>query len=222
MSAWEHIDPAQQAWDSQAHGVARKELIRVPTGLAEISLEPEMVSSFKGLGLVIDGELSLRGARMQSGALFTAPADQAVSAGAAGARWYQLQLPAHLQVQPHIVAYDAVPWEQFEDPAGRETQPVQVLLDGDVSVLRTRFVPTYSAGEHWHDFDTYYFITHGDMRFGQEGQYHAGHVRRVSGGYSYGPEEPGPQGVEFVLVSLGGPVALHWADLEPAPQGALD
>jgi hypothetical protein len=46
-------------------------------------------------------------------------------------------------------------------------------------------------------------------------------VRQVTGGYSYGPEEPGDDGVEFVLVSVGGPVMLHWADMEPAPRGQL-
>ena len=49
----------------------------------------------------------------------------------------------------------------------------------------------------------------------------AGRHNPSSGGYSYGPEEPGSDGVEFVLVSVGGGVALHWADLEPAPNGKL-
>ena len=49
----------------------------------------------------------------------------------------------------------------------------------------------------------------------------AGRHNQSSGGYSYGPEEPGGDGVEFVLVSVGGSVALHWADLEPAPNGKL-
>ncbi|MCZ6710827.1 MAG: hypothetical protein O7B25_10730 [Gammaproteobacteria bacterium] len=116
---------------------------------------------------------------------------------------------------------DDVAWQEFADPAGRPTQPVQLLFNDDPYVLRTRFEPGYVAGEHWHDYDTIYFITRGRMRFGAEGWYEAGDIRWVDGGHSYGPEEPGEEGVEFLLVSCGGPVNLHWADLEPAPNGPL-
>jgi len=110
-----------------------------------------------------------------------------------------------------------IPWENFDDPAGRPTQPVQVLLEGGLSALRTRFVPSYIAGEHWHDFDTLYFIRQGRMQFGDEGWFERGEIRAVHGGHSYGPERPGTEGVEFVLISIGGPVNLHWSDLEPPP-----
>ena len=116
------------------------------------------------------------------------------------------------------VHMDDVPWEEFPDPAGRPTQPVQVLCNDDPYVLRTRFAPDYVAGEHWHDFDTLYFITAGSMQFGDEGWFETGDIRWVRGGHSYGPERPGPRGVEFVLVSCGGPVNLHWSDLEPPPR----
>ena len=66
---------------------------------------------------------------------------------------------------------------------GLPTQPVQLLLESEkLPVVRTRFVQEYSAGEHWHDFDTWYFITEGNMRFGHEGIYETGDVRQVSGG----------------------------------------
>ena len=116
---------------------------------------------------------------------------------------------------------DEIRWQEFDDPAGRPTQPVQILFDTDPYVLRTRFVPGFSAAEHWHDFDTLYLITAGRMRFGDEGWYETGDIRWVSGGQSYGPEEPGSEGVEFILISSGGPVLLHWADLEPPPKGKL-
>jgi mannose-6-phosphate isomerase-like protein (cupin superfamily) len=149
--------------------------------------------------------------------------------GPIGLNWADLhEVPAALErrlaAMPGAwgrVHMDAVPWQEFPDAAGRPTQPVQVLCDTDPYILRTRFVPGFSAGQHWHDFDTLYFITRGRMRFGEEGWYEAGDLRWVRGGYSYGPEEPGPEGVEFVLVSCGGPVALRWADLEPPPRGAL-
>lgn len=122
-----------------------------------------------------------------------------------------------LEMKSQTVVRLDTAWENFDDPAGRPTQPVQVLLDGSLSALRTRFEPSYIAGEHWHDFDTLYFITDGRMQFGDEGWFDQGEIRAVHGGHSYGPERPGVDGVEFVLVSLGGPVALHWSDLEPPP-----
>ena len=113
---------------------------------------------------------------------------------------------------------DATPAEHFPDPAGRPTQPVRNLCADDPYILHTTFSPGFSAGEHWHDYDTLYFITDGRMRFGNEGWYEAGDVRWVRGGHSYGPEEPGPEGVSFLLVSCGGPIALRWSDLEPPPR----
>lgn len=141
--------------------------------------------------------------------LYEVPAEHRVRLDSLGSRWGR-------------VSSAQVPWEAFEDPAGRPTQPVQVLAAEDPYILRTRFVPEYIAGEHWHDFDTVYFVTDGSMQFGaQEPMYHAGDIRWVKGGHSYGPEQPGPHGVEFVLVSIGGPVNLHWADLDPAPHGSI-
>ena len=120
------------------------------------------------------------------------------------------------------VTMDDIEPEMFEDPAGRETQPCSMLCLDDPYILRTRFDPAYIAGAHWHDFDTVYFVTDGSMQFGpQEENYETGDIRWVKGGHSYGPEVPGPDGVEFILVSLGGPVSLHWADLEDAPNGSI-
>ena len=100
-------------------------------------------------------------------------------------------------------------------PRSRSTSEITAYL------LRTRFEPDYIAGEHWHDFSTLYFITQGRMQFGDEGWFEVGDIRWVRGGHSYGPERPGPDGVEFFLLSCGGPVALHWSDLESPPHGKL-
>jgi hypothetical protein len=160
---------------------------------------------------------------------------QRAHAGAMGARLLILGLdgPAEIIDSPDPQAAAALPrarrtslldtpFLDFPDAAGRETQPVQLLFTDGPHVLRTRFNPRFTAGEHWHDFDTVYFVREGGMQFGpQEPWYEAGDIRWVRGGHAYGPEQPGPAGVDFILVSLGGPVSLHWADLEAAPRGRI-
>lgn len=180
-----------------------------------------MSSSAFTLYLLTAGELQAAdGQHFNPGdLLWCRAAGQALVAGNNGATFYAiegLQSIGREMRSQNILSTD-IPWENFDDPAGRPTQPVQVLLDGSLSALRTRFDPSYIAGEHWHDFDTLYFISEGRMQFGDEGWFEQGDIRAVHGGHSYGPERPGVEGVEFVLISLGGPVALHWSDLEPPP-----
>lgn len=160
---------------------------------------------------------------------------QPARAGASGARILILGLdgpagivesndlpPAATPPQARRASLRDTPFLDFPDAAGRETQPVQLLFTDGPHVLRTRFNPRFTAGEHWHDYDTVYFVRGGGMQFGpQEPWYEAGDIRWVRGGHAYGPEQPGPAGVDFILVSLGGPVSLHWADLEAAPRGRI-
>lgn len=119
------------------------------------------------------------------------------------------------------VNIDDVPFVPFDDPAGRPTQPVQALLTDDPYLLRVKFVPEYVAGEHWHPNNTIYFITEGRMMFGDEGWYETGDIRWVIGGHSYGPEQPGSEGVTFLLISVGGEIGLNWSDLVPPPHGTV-
>lgn len=173
------------------------------------------------LYLVTAGELRVGGGEaLLSGDLYWfTGSDEPCVAGKDGVTFYAInpQLEIGTDMASQQITSGQLPWQEFEDPAGRPTQPVQVLLEGSLSALRTRFKPTYIAGEHWHDFDTLYFITAGRMQFGDEGWFETGDIRAVHGGHSYGPERPGNEGVEFVLISLCGPVALHWSDLEPPP-----
>ncbi len=81
------------------------------------------------------------------------------------------------------------------------------------------FEPDYIATDHWHAFNTLYFIMDGEMQFGEdEPIYKKGDIRVVKAGYSYGPEKPGKDGVKFILISNGGPVDLNWSDINPPPQ----
>lgn len=226
--SWQKLSPQQIPWHEKA-GFADRTIANSPSPLTQLRLEAGHSQSWGDsdchLVLISSGVLVTEDdQRLEAGDLIWLPggATRRLTASSA-TELYDLVLPAAPgSRQVELIRSRDIPWQSFDDPAGRPTQPVQILMDAErLSVLRTRFVPTYSAGEHWHDFDTWYFITAGNMRFGHEGIYETGEVRQVTGGYSYGPEEPGDQGVEFVLVSVGGPVALHWADLEAAPQGPL-
>lgn len=189
------------------------------------------------LMLALKGELELAGdGTLRAGELCAWRAGEGVPglrAGREGAEVLLLALTGEAALHseasasaaraaPRRVTPAAVPWQEFADAHGRPTEPVRVLFDGGPFVLGAKFRPTFSAGEHWHDWDTVYFVTAGEMQFGpQEPIYRAGEIRWVKGGHAYGPEQPGPDGVAFTLVSLGGPVNLRWADLEPAPHGRL-
>lgn len=212
-------------WSStEQPGVAQRQLFSSALlHLLEYQLQAERsCTSLAGrLYLITLGQLEVAGGqKLQAGDLYWCQeAGEVLGAGPDGVSFYSIEplqgIGGDMPSQQIVSA--ELDWENFDDPAGRPTQPVQVLLDGGVSALRTRFDPQYIAGEHWHDFDTLYFISDGRMQFGEEGWFEPGEIRAVHGGHSYGPERPGPDGVEFVLISVGGPVALHWSDLEPPP-----
>ena len=225
--SWKKMSPDDLQWRRVGEG-EEKLLSSEPSMLKQKRLSGNVILRGKkeagALLLLFAGELTLEtGESIKADDLLWIPAGSSVAVKCLeDVMLFELCIPAPFG--PAIVGVaekDAFSWQNFDDPAGRPTQPVQVLMEGELSVLRTRFEPDFTAADHWHDFDTWYFITEGAMRFGHEGVYSKGQVRQVSGGYSYGPEEPESQGVEFVLVSVGGPVALHWADLEKAPNGPL-
>ena len=229
--SWQKFHPESLAWRESEHQ-QEKLITEEPSGLKQImfSRGATFNSARTGYGvllLVVSGSLQLDdGREVNKEDLLWIPAgmEKGTVTGRCLAETCVFELLVSSPLGPpeiRLIKKQAFTWQSFDDPVGRPTQPVQVLMEGNLSILRTRFVPEYTAGDHWHDFDTWYFITDGDMRFGHEGVYKTGEVRQVTGGYSYGPEEPGDQGVEFVLVSVGGPVMLHWADIEPAPKGKL-
>ena len=109
--------------------------------------------------------------------------------------------------------------ELFHDPHGRPTQPIKIISNENPWVIETTFDADYIASDHWHAHNTLYFIMEGEMEFGpDEPLYKKGDIRVVKGGYSYGPEKPGKDGVKFILISNGGPVDLNWSDITPPPR----
>jgi len=220
MPEWSKYDPESVPWSETNSHKTRS----VAHELSQHVLPPEgsLVIPAESLVFVTQGDFAFEDiGSAVSGDLAWIRADTLTTTDTGGEFWTLAVTENTGPESSCLIHSNQVAWQEFDDPAGRPTQPVQVLLEGDLSVLRTRFIPGYTAGEHWHDFSTWYFITDGRMRFGHEGWYETGQIRSVKGGYSYGPEEPGDEGVEFVLVSVGGPVNLHWADLEPAPNGPL-
>lgn len=115
-----------------------------------------------------------------------------------------------------------VEWEMFVDPHERPTSPVRMLKTDAPSLLEVDFPPNFYAGLHWHPFDTLYFVVEGEMLIGPEGSFLPGDVRWVKAGHPYGPEEAGPDGVRFFLISMGNEVGLNWADIYDVPEPLTD
>jgi redox-sensitive bicupin YhaK (pirin superfamily) len=87
-------------------------------------------------------------------------------------------------------------------------------------IVPNRFPPNCKAAKHAHNFDTIYYILKGTMSFNDgSGWYSAGDLRWVRKGTTYGPEEAGPDGCEFLLVSYG-PINIEWEGGDTYEAGA--
>jgi hypothetical protein len=84
-------------------------------------------------------------------------------------------------------------------------------LDVGPWAMQIRFAPNYVERRHWHEADTFYIITAGEMGVGDEGTYRPGDVRWVRARTFYGPETAGPEGCEFILIGAGNP-AMHYEE----------
>jgi mannose-6-phosphate isomerase-like protein (cupin superfamily) len=112
-------------------------------------------------------------------------------------------------------------WEFFIDPeanpewASHMTTPVKTQFLGESWekgpwIVPNRFEPNVKADPHSHGYDTIYYILSGTMSFNDgSGWYEAGDLRWVRAGLEYGPEESGPDGCDFLLISYG-PVVTEW------------
>ena len=117
-------------------------------------------------------------------------------------------------------------WRYFVDPdtdkeafdawaAHMTPEPVKVKFMGESWekgpwIVPNRFGPNVKAESHAHNHDTVYVVTKGTMTFNDgSGWYGPGDVRWVRANTMYGPEEAGPEGCEFVLVSPG-PIDVQW------------
>lgn len=77
-------------------------------------------------------------------------------------------------------------------------------------IVPNNFPPNCKAGIHQHNYDTVYVVMQGSLNFNDGlGWLKPGDVRWVRAGTWYGPEEAGPEGCIFVLVSQG-PIEVKW------------
>jgi mannose-6-phosphate isomerase-like protein (cupin superfamily) len=81
-------------------------------------------------------------------------------------------------------------------------------------IVPNRFSPNLKADRHAHNHDTIYYILEGSMTFNDgSGWMTKGDLRWVRAGHIYGPEEAGPEGCDFLLVSAG-PIDVEWDGAE--------
>ncbi len=89
--------------------------------------------------------------------------------------------------------------------------PNQSISDAP-GILGVNQPPGFTADMHSHSTDTVYFFTEGETSMPGEGTYRAGDMRIVKADTVYGPETTGPQGVRFILISIGNEIATRWID----------
>ncbi|GEL21590.1 hypothetical protein PSU4_05440 [Pseudonocardia sulfidoxydans NBRC 16205] len=112
-------------------------------------------------------------------------------------------------------------WHYLADPDENPeffehmTEPVQIQFlgknwDEGPWIMPNKFPPNAKADRHAHNHATIYYITKGSMTFNDgSGWYHPGDLRWIEPYNEYGPEEAGPDGVEFLLISAG-PIDVQW------------
>jgi hypothetical protein len=104
-----------------------------------------------------------------------------------------------------------VPWELFPEPSGRVFPPNQIISMAP-GILGVNQPPGFTADVHSHSTDMVYLFSQGEMSMPGEGTYRAGDMRIVKANTVYGPETTGPNGVKFLLFSIGNEIGTKWID----------
>jgi hypothetical protein len=136
-----------------------------------------------------------------------------------------LVTPANPLLPRTVITIDELPWVGYIGPDGSEAPGVytKTLADpaSDNFFMLVRAEPGADGPPHWHLSDTIYIVRAGELTVPGEGTYRVGDVRWVQGGFAYGGEIPGPDGVEFFFISLG-PYGFFLPDEVPPPRGRWD
>jgi hypothetical protein len=125
-----------------------------------------------------------------------------------------------------VIRIDEPPWVGYLGPGASEPSGhvfTKTLIDpasGHFCMV-VRIEAGAAGPPHWHRSDTVYIVRRGELHVPGEGVYREGDLRWVQGGFAYGGEIPGPDGVEFIFLSLG---PYGWFDPEehPPPLGRWD
>jgi hypothetical protein len=125
-----------------------------------------------------------------------------------------------------VITIDELPWVGFQADGADEPSPyvfTKTLMDPESGnfCMVVRIEPGGGESPHWHKSDTVYIIRKGEMTVPGEGTYREGDFRWVRGGYAYGGELPGPDGVEFFFLSMG-PYGWFNPDVDEPPLGRWD
>lgn len=130
-------------------------------------------------------------------------------------------------LQPRtVISFDDLPWVGYQGPGEDEPTPyifTKTLIDpasGNFCMV-VRLEPDAPGPTHWHPSDTIYIPIRGELHIPGEGVYGVGDIRWVKGGYAYGGEFPGPDGVEFIFISMG-PYGFFDPDVDEPPLGRWD
>jgi len=114
-------------------------------------------------------------------------------------------------------------WQFFANPEtdpgffSHMSEPIPVQFLGESWekgpwIVPNRFPPNCKADAHAHNYDTIYYIIKGTMTFNDgSGWYREGDLRWARANVMYGPEEAGPDGCTFLLISAG-PMDVQWKD----------
>lgn len=128
---------------------------------------------------------------------------------------------AHINGTVGRASLDEGEWGTFVDPEQHPeffehmTDVIKVKFMGEnwesgPWIVPNQFPPNAKAGVHRHNYDTVYVVMKGSISFNDGlGWLKPGDVRWVRAGTWYGPEEAGPEGCEFILVSQG-PIEIAW------------
>lgn len=146
MAEWHKYDPDSVPWSETTHKTRS-----VPPELSQHALPPKgsLVIPANSLVFVTKGEFAFEDIGSGVGGDLAWLAADTVAITDRGGEFWTLAVPDKTGPESScLIESNQVAWQEFDDPAGRPTQPVQVLLEGNLSVLRTRFVPGYTAGEH--------------------------------------------------------------------------
>ncbi|MCY4327798.1 MAG: cupin domain-containing protein [Rhodobacteraceae bacterium] len=116
-------------------------------------------------------------------------------------------------MKAYCAKIDDVPWVELPEPfVGNRVKSFGEQEDGP-HVYLVEQAAGYTEKRHWHESDTIYIVTRGELHIDSETEGQAvcrpGDIRWVRRGVYY-VESAGPEGVEFWLIGSNGSPMMHF------------